>query len=209
MPNANRRLFLVSIGALLLLATSAGRVRAHCDTMDGPVVKAAQQALATRNVNHVLLWVRPQDEALIRDAFRRTLDVRAQSASAREVADYWFFETLVRVHREGEGAPYTGIKPAGTEEHPGVAAADRALAAGNVDEVERLLIHLVRDGLREQFQAALARKNFDVNDVAAGRAYVHAYVPYLHYVERLYDAARASAEVQAAQPTPPRPVHPR
>jgi len=209
MRHAFRHLLLAPVGALLFVATSATPARAHCDSMDGPVVKAAQQALATGNVNHVLLWVRPQDEAAIRDAFRRTRDVRAQSAPARELADYWFFETLVRVHREGEGAPYTGLKPAGAQEHPGVAAADRAVAAGKVDEVERLLLHVVRDGLRERFQVALSRKRFDVNDVAAGREYIHAYVPFLHYVERLYDAASAGDDAHHEPPAAARPVPPR
>lgn len=182
------------VGAIMLFAASSTPARAHCDTMDGPVVKAAQRAFVTGNVNYVLLWVRPQDEAAIRRAFRSALTVRTQSAAARELADYWFFETLVRIHREGEGAPYTGIKPAGADEHPGIAAADRSLAAGSVDEVERVLVHAVRDGLRERFQQAVTRKNFDVNDVAAGRTYIRAYVPFLHYVEGIYDAAHASVE---------------
>ena len=183
---------------IMLLVAGATPARAHCDTMDGPVVKAAQRAFATGNVNFVLPWVRAQDETAIRRAFRSALTVRTQSAAARELADYWFFETLVRIHREGEGEPYTGIKPAGADEHPGIAAADRSLAAGRVDEVERVLLHAVRDGLRERFQEALTHKNFDVNDVAMGRAYIQAYVPFLHYVERIYDAAHASGEKHGA-----------
>jgi hypothetical protein len=180
--------------AVVLWAGTATVARAHCDTMDGPVVTAAQRALATGNVNHALMWVRADDEAAIRRAFERARAVRQQGADARELADYWFFETLVRVHREGEGEPYTGLKPAGTEVHPGVEAADRALAAGKVDEVERVLLHAVRDGLHQRFQAALARKTFEVGDVAGARAYVHAYVPFLHYVERLFDLARESGD---------------
>ena len=180
------------LAAIALLSVSPAAARAHCDTMDGPVVKAAQRALATRRINHVLIWVRAQDEGLIRSAFQRVLTVRAQGDAARELADYWFFETLVRVHREGEGEPYTGLKPAGANEHPAVAAVDRALASGEVDEVERVVLHAVRDGIRERFQAALGHRSFDVNDVAAGREYVHTYVPFLHYVEGIYDAARGT-----------------
>lgn len=197
------------LSAIMLLAVITTPARAHCDTMDGPVVKAAQRAFATGNVNLVLLWVRPQDEPAIRHAFQSALTVRTQSAAARELADYWFFETLVRIHREGEGAPYTGIKPAGGKEHPGIAAADQSLAAGSVDEVERVLIHAVRDGLRARFQEAASRRNFDVNDVAAGRAYIQAYVPFLHYVEGIYDAAQASAESHGAAHVPSTPKRPR
>jgi hypothetical protein len=181
--------------ALVLLSAAVARpARAHCDSMDGPVVTAGQRALETGNVNHALLWVRAADEAIIREAFTRTLAVRKQSASARDLADLWFFETLVRVHREGEGAPYTGLKPAGTGENAAIDAADDALASGSVSAVEALLIHAVRDGLRERFAAALAKKKFDVNDVAAGRAYIHEYVPFIHYVEGVYNAASPAGD---------------
>lgn len=181
--------------ALVLLSAAVARpARAHCDSMDGPVVTAGQRALETGNVNHALLWVRAADEAIIREAFTRTLAVRKRSASARDLADLWFFETLVRVHREGEGAPYTGLKPAGTGENAAIDAADDALASGSVSAVEALLIHAVRDGLRERFAAALAKKKFDVNDVAAGRAYIHEYVPFIHYVEGVYNAASPAGD---------------
>jgi hypothetical protein len=112
------------------------RVEAHCDTMDGPVVKAAQAALEKGNVTPVLKWVKPPQEADVRAAFQKTLAVRGLGREARDLADQYFFETLVRLHREGEGAPYTGLKPAGAVE-PVVAAADKALEAGSVEELTR------------------------------------------------------------------------
>jgi Family of unknown function (DUF6448) len=71
---------------------------AHCDTMDGLVVKAAQKALQTKNVNLLLIWVRDKDEAAIKEAFRQTLAVRGLNREARDLADRYFFETLVRLH---------------------------------------------------------------------------------------------------------------
>ena len=188
----------IAAALVLLSAATARPARAHCDSMDGPVVTAGQRALETGNINHALLWVRAADEPIIREAFTRALAVRKQSASARDLADLWFFETLVRVHREGEGAPYTGLKPAGTGENAAIGAADDALALGSVNAVEALLIHAVRDGLRERFAAALAKKKFDVDDVAAGRAYIHEYVPFIHYVEGIYNAARPAAHGHTA-----------
>ena len=191
------RRLLVMGGAVLLLGGVAQPLYGHCDTMDGPVVQAAQKALETGNVNYALLWVGTKDEASIRAAFRKTLMVRKQSPAARELADLWFFETLVRLHREGEGAAYTGLKPAGEGKHPAVAAADSALAKGSLTQLDRLLAHAVSDGLRRRFQAALARKAFDVSDVAAGRSYVHAYVPLIHYVEAVYDLSHAEEDEHA------------
>jgi hypothetical protein len=165
----------------------------HCDGMDGPVVTLARKALEAGNVNLVLPWVRKDDEPEIRHAFEHALAVRSLGPKAKALADHHFFETLVRVHRAGEGAAYTGLKPAGRDLGPAIPAADRALAEASVENVITLLDEAVRQGVRKHFHAALSRKPFDPDDVAAGRAYVEAYVPYIHYVERLWQAATGAA----------------
>ncbi|HZJ33594.1 MAG TPA: DUF6448 family protein, partial [Vicinamibacterales bacterium] len=164
------------------------RALAHCDGLDGPVVQAAQRALDTRNPALVLIWVQEKDELEIRKAFQQTLAVRELSPQARELADRFFFETLVRVHRAGEGAPFTGLKPAGRDLGPAIPAADEAVRVGSVEPVRRLLTVAIQERLRRQFGEVMATKTFDADDVAAGRAYVNAYVEFIHFVELLYDA---------------------
>jgi hypothetical protein len=161
----------------------------HCDTMDGPLVTLAQRALDEKNVNLVLPWVRAEDDGEIRHAFDHAQAVRGLGPKARALADRHFLETLVRIHRAGEGAPFTGLKPAGLDLGPAVPAADRALEEGSAERVVRLLVEAVRAGVHAHFRAATERRAFDPNDVAAGRRYVEAYVPYVHYVERLWEAA--------------------
>jgi hypothetical protein len=164
------------------------RALAHCDGLDGPVVKAAQRALDTRNPALVLIWVQEKDEPEIRSAFERTLAVRDLSPQARELADRFFFETLVRVHRAGEGAPFTGLNPAGRDLGPAIPAADEAVRVGSVEPVRHLLTVAIQERLRHQFGEVMATKTFEPADVAAGRAYVKAYVEFIHFVERLYDS---------------------
>jgi hypothetical protein len=161
--------------------------------MDGPVVTAARKALDSGNVNLVLIWLQRTDERDIKKAFERTLAVRKLNPEAKELADTYFFETLVRVHRAGEGAPYTGLKPAGLDLGPAIPAADKALQEGSVDPLVKLLTEAVQHGVHEHFAAANAKKAFDKNDVEAGRKYVQAYVPFLHYVEGIYEATKAPA----------------
>jgi len=181
-------ILLVGLGGLV----PAGRVQAHCDTMDGPVVVAAQAALESGNVTPVLQWVKPAHEAEIRAAFRKTLTVRAAGPEARDLADRYFFETLVRLHREGEGTPYTGLKPAGVVE-PAVAAADKALEAGSVEELTKEITRQVAQGIRQRFATTLERKKHAQESVAAGREFVAAYVEFVHYVERLHADATGPA----------------
>lgn len=185
----------------LILLCSAGSLHAHCDSLDGPVIKAAEEALASGRVEPVLIWVRHGDEAAIRAAFAQTLTVRALSADAMILADRWFFETLVRVHRAGEGAPYTGLKPAGTDPGPAVRAADAAVASGKIDGVVNLLDTNIHRGLEQRFHALLAAKEGDVD---AGRRRVAAYVTFVHYVEGLHAASTTAGHEHAenSQATP-------
>ena len=161
----------------------------HCDTLDGPLVTLAKRALEEKNLNLVLPWVRAEDDHEIRHAFDHAQAVRGLGPQARALADRHFLETLVRIHRAGEGAPFTGLKPAGLDLGPAVPAADRALEEGSAEKVVRMLVEAVRAGVHAHFRAAAERRVFDANDVAAGRRYVEAYVPYVHYVERLWEAA--------------------
>lgn len=182
-----------SLTVLTILCTLAllgpNNLLAHCDGMDGPVVTAAKQALEAGDVNPVLIWVSKKDEAEIRNAFQKTLAVRKLNPEAKELADMYFFETLVRIHRAGEGEPYTGIKPAGRDLGPAVPAADKAIADGKLEPLYKILIDKIHEGLHEKFREVMKKKDFKKNNVDAGREFVEAYVPFVHYVEALYDTA--------------------
>lgn len=97
----------------------------HCDSLDGPVVRAAQ----------------------------RVLQIRRTNAISREVADRYFFETAVRVHRAGEGASFTGLKPAGLDVGPIIPVAENAIESGNAAPLEDALVAAVREELAHRFHA--------------------------------------------------------
>jgi hypothetical protein len=196
-----------SLTALTMLTAAAflapDTAQAHCDTLDGPVVLTAKAALEKGDATPVLKWVKVEDEAEIRAAFKKTLAVRTKGDDARQLADQFFFETLVRVHRAGEGEPFTGIKPAGTAIEPIVRAADEALERGSVDKLVREVADEAAAGIRKRFaEASEKRKHADQN-VEAGREYVAAYVEYVHFVERLHETATTSAHhEESAEPAP-------
>ncbi len=191
-----KALFIIlTVLAVMSLIVLFGSLQAfaHCDGMDGPVVLAAKKALETGDVNLVLIWVQKKDEGEIRKAFQKTLAVRKLGPDAQGLADMYFFETLVRIHRAGEGAPYTGLKPAGRDLGPAIPAADKALANGTVEPLLKLLTATMQDGIHEQFKKVMAKKNFKKADVNAGREYIEAYVVFIHYVERIYESAKEPA----------------
>lgn len=176
---------------------------AHCDSLDGPVVAAARTALDSGDPNPVLAWVKPDNEATVRQAFSKTLAVRALGREARELADQAFYETLVRLHRAGEGASYDGLKPSGHDFGPAVLAADEAVRSGSQEAVEELLSREVSQGLRARFANLLASRASRPRDVTADRAYVDAYVSYVHYVEGVHAAGDGKAAPPASGRPPP------
>jgi len=183
----------------LVIALCVPVAFAHCDTLDGPVVKAASKALETNDINCVLIWVKPEQEAEVRAAFGKTLVVRKLDERAKNLADMYFYETVVRLHRAGEGAPYTGLKPAGTDLGVIVPAADKAIDANSADALQGLVAKAVQDGIRQRFQHVIEKKNFRPGDVQVGREYVKAYVEFVHYVEQVHLAAEGKI---ASHPEP-------
>lgn len=200
-----RRSMVAAVIAGTLGLGMIGNASAHCDSVDGPVITEASQALESGNIAPLLKWVPAEDEAAIRRAFAQARQVRQKGPEAREVADMHFYETLVQVHRASEGAPYTGIKPAGGID-PAVAAADAALADGDIDALIAQITGRIEHNIRERHQAARSAKAVANASTANGRAFVDNYVQYVHYVENVHNAAtamdhhRAGAEARAAAP---------
>ena len=176
----------LTLACLVAVIIAAPAAFAHCDWIKGPVVADARAALAKGDVTPILKWVAGEDEPEIRRAFARTLAARAGGEEARDVADQWFFETLVRVHRASEGEPFTGLKGADYEPEAGIEMADHALDGNSIAEVEKSLTAALKSELQMRFAAVMEAKKHAGESVAAGRQFVHAYAEFIHYVDEVY-----------------------
>jgi len=193
MRTENRLVMLVTAAFFLVgFCLSITSALAHCDTTEGPVILDAKQALKKGDVTPVLKWVKKDKEDEIRAVFKKTLAVRAKGPEARELADTYFFETLVRLHRAGEGAPYDGLKRTPVE--PIVAMSDKALKTGSIDSLLKNINAEIREGVRQRFTETLERRKHADESVEAGREYVEAYVQYVHYVEGIHAAITSKGE---------------
>lgn len=196
----------LAILTALLMIISTGVSLAHCDTMDGPVIKDANLALDGNNINYALKWVQEADEPELREAFALTMKVRKLGPDAQALADRYFFDTLVRLHRNGEGVGFTGVKPAGTPVDERILAADRAIEVGNLTPLAGKVPEEKKHELHVLFDKVMALKNFDVNDVKAGREYVAAYVSFFKFAEG-EEHAHAESHSESATPAATAGVH--
>ncbi|MGE5602531.1 MAG: DUF6448 family protein, partial [Nitrososphaerales archaeon] len=114
--------------AVALVAVTLARpapALAHCDSVNGPVVGAARDALAKGDVRLILPYVQREAEAELTAAFNQAVKVGKQGGDARKLAETYFYETAVRLHRLGEGAAYTGLNYE-SDFGPGLEAAEQA-----------------------------------------------------------------------------------
>jgi hypothetical protein len=135
-------------GGLLLAGHAAAA--AHCDSLDGPVAKAVEQALETGNLHLVMPYAPASAEAELNAAFLEARKVRMLGADARKLADRSFMETAIRLHRAGEGAPFTGLKPAGVDYGPAIPAAERTVETGDLQHVKSVLFAELEHALAER-----------------------------------------------------------
>ena len=180
------------LGGLVLGSLSA---QAHCDTVDGPVARVAYRALETGNVNLVLPFAPAQAEAEITAVFEQAIKVRAKGAESRALADRYFLETVVRLHRQGENAPYTGLKPAGQDFGPVIPAAEDALAKGDSEALVALLTKALQQHVEQRFRHALEARSMPQEprghaEVAPARERVHAELGFVLYAEGLHQALK-------------------
>ena len=179
----NLKIFII---ALFVIVSFNTILNAHCDSVEGPVIKAAQKSLETGNINYVLIWVPEKDEPEVNRLFNRVLQNRSLNSDVNILLTNYFFETVVRLHRMGEGVGYTGIKDATFKPEPGISEADDAIAHGSLKQISSLLLEEEHAELEKYFSEVLQKQNYSTDDLQAGRDYVKSYVHFIHYVEELF-----------------------
>jgi hypothetical protein len=158
----------------------------HCDSMDGPVVKAAEEALDMENVNYVLPYILEKYEDELKDAFERTIQVRELSGDAAELADYWFFETTVRLHLKGRKRPYTGLKASGMNGDPVLLMVDQAIINENLIDLMNFLLNSIKEDVDVRFDDVISKKDYDINDIDDARDYVDSLLNFYFYLRQLF-----------------------
>lgn len=174
-----------SVAGIMTLFPGAATALAHCDAENGPVAVDAREALAEDDFEEVAIWVGEKQHQELRAAFDQVISVYEKGGKAGELAEQYFMETAVRLHREAEGMSYTGLKPP-RELPEDIAAAEKALETGDIDPVINMLSTEMRKKLAHVFENARKAGQKKDKSLEAGRKWADAYVKYVIYVHGLY-----------------------
>ena len=173
------------IGCLIGIKTG-DLMLSYIDSMDGPVVQAAEEALEIENVNYILPFVARENEEELKDAFEKTISVRELSGEAAELADYWFFETAVRLHKKSQNEPYNGLKPAGKDFGPIISKLETAIETESIKEFLDFLMNFIREDIESGFDDVIFKKDYDINQVEDARDYINSMLEFVEYTQKLY-----------------------
>jgi hypothetical protein len=102
---------------------------------------------------------------------------------------------VVRLHRAGEGAPFTGLKPAGLDVGPIIPIAEKAIESENAAALEAALVAAVREQVAERFHHLGHLRAGAKRGVDGARSYVQAMLGLQVWAHGLYQATRATGHV--------------
>lgn len=177
-------IFIAMLSVLVLFVSKPAL--AHCDSYDGPVIIDARKALEVNHQELVLKWISKEQENEVISLFNKTVALKNGDQEIYEVVEKYFFETLVRLHRETEGAPYTGLKAPGTTKQI-IQMSDHALSSGDIDELVTKLNNHIGSVILEKYHKTAELSQKKNESVETGRAFVEAYVDYTHTLEAIHD----------------------
>lgn len=152
------------------------------DMTNGPVMGAAKMALDKGNVNYVLIWVPEESENKLKNLFEKTFCESRAGKDMEDIAINWYFETVKRLHRAGERRLYTCMNPDGSDERSVVPKVKRAIETGEADEIIGFIPKTKEHDFRHRLHHLIEKKNYDVNNVAAGREYVAEFIDFIIYL---------------------------
>ena len=200
-PSVKRITVLLVVGVVAFSAFAApAPASAHCDSYNGPVAQAALKALNANDVKLILPYVQPEAEAELTAAFKHVIEVRKSGGSSKELADRYFLETAIRLHRLGEGASFEGMT---REAVPAsIQTADKAMVSGSLDPVYEMMDQAIRKSVAEKYQAVVKAREeaAKLGTVEAYREQAEAQLMFEKFIYELYTAAsqaEAHAEGQA------------
>lgn len=151
---------------------------------NGPVMSAAKKALETGKAHHILIWIPEASENTLKNLLEKACcERRIQTDGYDHIID-WYFATVRRFHSVGYGPRNLNISLKTLEEKTIISLVERACESGNFEEIAMVIPDIPAGELRQQFNDVMKKRNYDVENIAAGRVYVSEFTDFIAFVNR-------------------------
>jgi hypothetical protein len=160
---------------------------------NGPVMRAAKMALETGNADHILIWVPEESENTLKNLLEKTCCERTTQRKARNHSIEWYLQTINRLHSEYYRPHDLNISTKTPEERKTILLVERACETGNFDEIATVMQITSDEEIRQRFNDVLNKSNYDMDNIAAGRAYVSAFTDFIACINSLRSGSRREA----------------
>lgn len=154
---------------------------------EGPVMHAAKMAIETGNPKYIQVWIPEESENTLKNLLEKVCCERTLQNDPNNPAAAWYFSTVRRLHAAHYGPQNLDISLKTPEEKRIILIAEKACEGGNFDEITTVVRNASWGEMRQCFHDLMKLRNYDVEDTAAGRAFVWAFAAFV---------ARATGSVQ-------------
>jgi len=157
----------------------------YYNSENGPVIIAAKKALETGNPNYVLIWVPEESENTLKNLLEKTFCERSTRKNIQNRGIDWYFESVNRLHFTCRWPHCPGMTSDGSDMKMIVSMVERAFETGNCEEICGVLPIAHTAEVKLRFHNVMNKRNYTVDDIAAGRAYVSAFIAFIAYLHNL------------------------
>jgi hypothetical protein len=152
---------------------------------DGPVISAAKRALETGNAHYILIWIPEESENTVKNLLEKAYCERYTQKNAYNHIVDWYFETINHLHSVHYGPYNLTISTKAPEEKTIIFLVERTCESGNFEEITTVIQDTPSGEMRQRFNDVMKKRNYGVENIAAGRVYVSAFTDFIAFVNNL------------------------
>jgi hypothetical protein len=161
---------------------------------NGPVIRAAKMAMETGNASYILIWLPKEAENTLKNLLERTYCENRTRKNTQNHSIDWYFKSVNRLHSRYGWPDYPGMKFKETDEETIALMVERAFESGNFEEINSIIPLNHSGDARERFHKVMMKRNYSVDDIAAGRVYVSAFIAFIVYLHNLSSGSPGKSE---------------
>lgn len=152
---------------------------------NGPGMDAAKKALETGKAHHILIWIPEELKSTLKNFLEKACCERNTRKNVHGHAVDWHFQTIHRLQSLYYGPHNLNITTKEPEEKAIILLVERACEGGNFEEITTVIPDTPTGDMPQRFNDVMKKKNYDVENIAAGRVYVSAFTDFIVFVNNL------------------------